>query len=62
MLPDFLVLATLVSEGFFEGSSVEPDRYLGNPVPVALGLRLDALDRETLDALAFSVCSGLVSE
>jgi len=62
MLPDFLVLVTLVSEGFFEAGSVEPGRYLGNPVPVALGLRLDALVRETLDALAFSVCDGLSSE
>jgi len=62
MLPDFLVLVTLVSEGFFEGGSVEPGRYFGNAVPVVLGLRLDALDRETLDALTFSVCDGLSSE
>lgn len=62
MLPDFLGLVTLVSEGFFKGGSVEFDRYLGNAVPVAFGLRLDALDSERLDALMFSVCDGLTSE
>jgi len=62
MLPDFLVLVTLLSEGFFEGGSVELDRYLGNDVPVALGLRLEALDSEMLDALMFSVCDSLTSE
>jgi len=61
-LPDFLVLVTLASEGFFEVSSVELGRYLGNEVPVALGLRLDALISETLDALIFSVCESLTSE
>lgn len=61
MLPDFLVPVTLVSGGFFEEGSVERGRYLGNAVPVALGLRLDVLDRETLDALMFSVCDGLAS-
>jgi len=62
MLPDFLVLVTLVRGGFFEESSVEPGRYLGNEVPVALGLTLEALDSETLDALMFSVCDSLTSE
>lgn len=62
MLPDFLVLVTLVSGGFFEEGSVELGRYFGNEVPVALGLRLDALDSETLDALIFSVCDSLTSE
>ena len=62
MLPDFLVLVTLVGGGFLEERSIEPGRYLGNEVPVALGLRLDVLDSETLDALMFSVRSGLVSE
>jgi len=62
MLPDFLVLVTLVSEGFFEEGSVEPGRYFGNAVPAGLGLRLDALVRETLDELMFSVCDGLSSE
>ena len=61
-LPDFFALVTFVSGGFFEGGSVEPGRYFGNAVPVTLGLRLDALDRETLDALMFSVCDGLSSE
>ena len=62
MLPDFLVLVTLVRGGFFEESSVELGRYLGNEVPVALGLTLEALDSETLDALMFSVCDSLTSE
>lgn len=62
MLPDFLALVTLVSEGFFEEGSVELGRYLGNVVPVDFGLKLEARDRETLDALKFSVCDGLLSE
>ena len=59
-LPDFLVLVTLVSEVFFEKGSVELGRYLGSEV--TLGLRLDALDSETFDALIFSVCDSLTSE
>lgn len=62
MLPDFLAVAILVSGGFFEGSSVELGRNLGKAVPVALGLTLDALDRETLDALTFPICGSLTSE
>lgn len=62
VLPDFLALVTLVSEGFFEEGSVELGRYLGNAVPVDLGLRLDARDKETVDALKFSVWVGLNSE
>jgi len=62
MLPDFLVLVTLLCEGFFEGGSAELGRYLGNEVPVALGLRLEVLDSETLDALIFSVRDSLTSE
>jgi len=62
MLPDLLGLVTLASKGFFKGGSVEFNRYLGNAVPVAFGLRLDALDSERLDALMFSVCDGLTSE
>ena len=61
-LPDFLALAILVSGGFLEGGSVELGRNLGSVVPVVLGLRLDTLDRETLDALIFSVRDGLTSE
>lgn len=60
VLPDFLALVTLLIEGFFEGS-VELGRYLGNAVPVDLGLRLEVRDNETLDALKFSVCDGLIS-
>ena len=60
VLPGFLATVTLESEGLFEGGSVEPGRYLGSVV--ALGLRLDALEREMLDALIFSVCDGLTSE
>jgi hypothetical protein len=62
VLPDFLVMVTLVSEGFFEEGSVELGRYLGNAVPVDFGLRLEALDNEMVDALKFSVCVGLISE
>lgn len=61
-LPDFLGPGTLVSEVFLGVGSVEPGRYFGNVVPVTLGLRLDALDREILDALIFSVWDGLASE
>ena len=62
VLPDFLATVTLDSEGFFEDGSVELGRYLGNAVPVDLGLTLDALDSETVDALKLSVCDGLFSE
>jgi len=61
-LPDFLVLVTLLNEGFFEGGSAEFGRNLGNEVPVALGLKLEVLDSEALDALRFSVCDSLTSE
>lgn len=62
MLPDFLVLVTLLCKGFFAGGSAELGRYLGNEVPVAFGLRLKVLDSEMLDALIFSVCDSLTSE
>lgn len=62
VLADFLALVTLVSEGFFEEGSVELGRYLGNAVPMDFGLRLEARDKETLDALKFSACEGLTSE
>lgn len=61
-LPDFLVLVTLVSGGFFGEGSAELGRYLGNVVPVALGLRLDVRDSEILEVFMFSVCDGLTSE
>ena len=61
VLPDFLLPATLVDEGFFEDGSVELGRYLGN-VAADFGLRLDALEREMLDALKFSVWESFVSE
>lgn len=63
VLPDFLAPATLLDGGFFEKGSVELDRYLGNEVPVDLGLRLDEpLDSEIVDALKFSVRDSLVSD
>ena len=61
VLPDFLLPATLVDEGFFEDGSVELGRYLGN-VAADFGLRLDALERDMLDALKFSVWESFVSE
>jgi len=63
VLPDFLAPVTLLDGGFFEKGSVELGRYLGNEVPVDLGLRLDEpLDSEIVDALKFSVRDSLVSD
>lgn len=61
-LPDFLEVVALDSEGRLAEGSVELGRYLGNEVAVDLGLRFDARDRETVEALKFSVCDGLASE